>query len=90
MNLQIEHRNQINSLGRASANALRLLDLLYQKPLIKVPKVAINLGLSQPAARKAINNLQELKILTEISGKRRDRVYFYESYMGIIMEGTEL
>ncbi len=90
MNLQIEHRKQINSLGRTSANSLRLLDLLYQKPLIKVPKVAINLGLSQPAARKAINNLQELKILTEISGKRRDRVYFYESYMGIIMEGTEL
>ena len=72
------------------ANSLRLLDLLYQKPLINVLKVALHLGLSQPAARKAINNLQELDILIEISGKRRDRVYFYESYMGIIREGTEL
>ena len=90
MNLQIEHRNRINSLGRASANSLRLLDLLYQKPLINVPKVAVHLGLSQPAARKAINNLQKLEILTEISGKRRDRVYFYESYMDIIREETDL
>lgn len=89
MDLQAQNRIMVNKLGKASPTALRLLDLLYQLPVVSVPIVAKKLSLSPPAARKAINNLEGIGILREISGKRRDRLYSYETYMGIIREGTE-
>jgi ribosomal protein S25 len=52
--------------------------------------VARNLGISSPAAGKAVKNLAKLGILTEVSGKKRDRVFLHESYLSIIREGTEL
>lgn len=90
MDLQAKHRVLVNTLGKASPTAIRLLDILYQHPLVSVPMVSKKLDLSAPAARKAINNLEQLDILREISGKRRDRLYLYDSYMNIIREGTEV
>jgi hypothetical protein len=52
--------------------------------------VARELGISAPAAGKAVNNLVSLDILKEVSGKKRDRVFLHETYLAIIMEGTEL
>jgi Fic family protein len=57
MDLQAEHRQIVNSLGKASPSAIRLLDILYQQPIVSVPFVSKKLGFSSPAARKAINNL---------------------------------
>jgi Fic family protein len=82
--LQTEHLQKISTLKKASATAIRLLDLLYSQPLVSVPSVAKKLKVTAPAARKAINNLEKLKILKEISGKKRDRVYLYEPYFSII------
>jgi len=90
MDLQAKHRILVNSLGKAASTAMRLLELLYQQPFVSVPVAEKKLELSAPAARKAINNLENIGILKEISGKRRDRLYLYESYMDIIREGTEL
>ena len=90
MDLQAKHRILVNSLGKAASTAMRLLELLYQQPFVSVPATEKKLELSAPAARKAINNLENIGILKEISGKRRDRLYLYEAYMDIIKEGTEL
>lgn len=84
MNLQTEHRQKISSLKKASATAMRLLELLYQQPLISVSSVTKYLNISAPAARKAINNLESLRMLKEISGKKRDRAYLYEPYFSIV------
>jgi len=90
IDLQDAHRKKISLLGRVALTSLRLLDLLYQQPVVSVSFVVRELKLSPPAARKAIKNLEQLNILKEMSGKKRDRVYLYEPYMTIIMEGTEL
>jgi Fic family protein len=90
MDLQAKHRVLVNTLGKASSTGMRLLDMLYQQPLVSVPIVVRKLDVSSPAARKAINNLERLGILKEISGKKRNRLFMYDSYMNIIREGTEL
>ena len=90
MDLQAEHRQMVNSLSKASPSAVKLLDLLYQQPIVSVAYVSKELGFSSPAARKAINNLERLGILREISGKKRNRLYLYYAYMSIIREGTEV
>lgn len=90
MDLQSKDRVLVNTLGKASPTAFRLLDLLFEYPVISSPSVSKKLELSPPAARRAINNLEQLGILKEISGKKRDRLYAYDAYVEIIREGTEL
>jgi biotin operon repressor len=65
------------------------LNLLYKQPQVSVQFVAKTLNLSAPAARKAINNLEKLGILAEVSGRKRNRRHRYQSYVQIIEEGTD-
>jgi Fic family protein len=60
--------------------------MLYQYPIVTVPSLSKKLELSQPPVRAAINALEELGILREVSGKKRDKVYSYRSYLNIIDE----
>jgi len=48
------------------------------------------LGVTAPSVRSAVKNLEKLRILREITGKQRDRVYIYDPYMKILDKGTEL
>lgn len=90
MDLMAVDRQKAAGLGKAAPTALALLELLYRRPYVTIPHVARELGISSPAAGKAVNNLAGLDILTEVSGKKRDRVFLHESYLSIIREGTEV
>lgn len=90
MDLIAVDRQKVAGLGKAAPTALALLDLLYRRPYVTIPYVVGELGISSPAAGKAVNNLVTLGILTEVSGKKRDRVFLYEPYLAIIREGTEV
>jgi len=46
------------------------------------------LGVTAPTVRSAVKNLEKLRILREITGKQRDRVYVYDPYMKILDKGT--
>jgi Fic family protein len=47
------------------------------------------LNTSKPTAAKAIRVLEKLKILREISGRRRDRVFAYDEYLRLLGKDTE-
>jgi Fe2+ or Zn2+ uptake regulation protein len=40
--------------------------------------------ISRPTITDALENLQELGIVREMTGKERYRVYAYDSYLGIL------
>lgn len=86
LNLQAKHSTLLVNLGKASDSALKLLDLLYKNPIQTVGSVSNSLKLSAPSSRKAINNLVSLGILKEITGKKRDREYWYKEYLSILIE----
>jgi Fic family protein len=90
MDLMSLDRQKAAGLGKAAPTAMALLELLYRRPYVTIPYVARELGISSPAAGKAVTNLVMLGIMTEVSGKKRDRVFLHESYLSIIREGTEL
>jgi len=90
LDLQRAHSLLVNSLGRSAPIATRLLDMLFRQPLVSVPSTAKALDVSAPAARNAINCLQELGILREVSGKRRNRFYMYDKYLSIIKHGSNI
>ena len=89
LRLFADDRAKIDQLGRSAGSALRVHLLLQESPILSVPRAARQLSLSAPTVRTAVNNLQRLGLLREVSGKQRDRVYVYHPYMTILAEGTE-
>jgi Fic family protein len=82
-------RDRIEGLGRPSASALRVHQLLQQKPIVGIPDAAQRLGLSAPTIAKSIQHLEVLGIVREITGKQRGRLFVYDGYLDILNRGTE-
>jgi len=66
---------------KATMTAVRLLDILPMRPFITAPQALYALKTTKPTANKAIETLQEVGILRETTGRRRDRVYAYHDYL---------
>jgi Fic family protein len=82
-------RTRIHQLGRAAATALRVHDLAVKRVVVKPPRAAQALGLSEPPVYGAIARLEEAGILREVTGRARGKTYVYGEYMDILNEGTE-
>ncbi|HEY0458765.1 MAG TPA: Fic family protein [Pyrinomonadaceae bacterium] len=83
-------RQKIEGLGRAAASALRIHELLQKKPIISVPMASKELNLSAPTVRNSIDKLKEIGLVKEITGKKRDRLFSYQSYLDILQAETEV
>lgn len=82
-------RARIEPKGRRAGSALRLHEALKLRPILSLPEVCRSTGLSFPAASSAMSLLTELGIAREITGKRRNRLFVYDQYLGALNEGTE-
>ena len=89
LNLFDEDRRKVENLGRKAGSAHRVHDLLRRHPITTIRKATKQLNLTAPTVRSAIESLEQLDIVREITGKRRDRIYIYERYVKILDEGTE-
>lgn len=83
LRLRDEHRSQIDDLG---INGLRLLDRLFDRPLVNVATVQHLIGVSWPTANKLIGDLQARDILDEMTGHRRNRVFRYSPYLALLRD----
>lgn len=81
-------RQRIHELGRAAATALRVHDFAVRYVVLRPAPVAARLELSEPPVYAAINRLEELGILREVTGRRRGKVYAYDKYLSLLNEGT--
>jgi Fic family protein len=73
-----------------SVMAVRLFEALGQHPIVTIARVTELLEITKPTATKAVNTLVDAGILTETSGRRRDRTYSYAAYLDRLRVGTEL
>ncbi len=74
----------------SSVMAVRLFEALGQHPIVTIARVTELLEITKPTATKAVNTLVDAGILTETSGRRRDRIYSYSAYLDRLRVGTEL
>ena len=88
--LSERHRELIHGLGRASASALQVHRVLMQRPIVSVGAVAELTGLTFVTANRALGHLQELGIVAELTGQRRNRLFSYTSFIEALDRGTEL
>jgi Fic family protein len=84
-----EDRVRIRALGRPAASTLRVHELLQRQPIIGIVPASKQLKVTHPTVMKALAHLQELKIVNEVTGKRRGRLFAYSRYMKILDRGTE-
>ena len=84
LSLREQHRLAITEkLGRAAAKGYRVLEHLYQHPIVSVNEVQTLIGTTYPAANDLVARLVECGILTEITGQQRNRRYMYQSYIDL-------
>ncbi len=80
--LRDRDRDRVSAaLGRRSPNGLALLDRLYSQPVVSAKLVERELGVSQPTATALVNDLSEIGLLREMTGKKRYRLFTYHEYL---------
>ena len=82
-------RTRVLAAPNASVTAARLLEQLPRHPMLTTPAAARLLDTSTPTASKAIGVLEQLEILRESTGRRRDRTFTYARYLEILRAGTD-
>lgn len=80
--LREEHRARIaDGLGRAAGNGHRILQYLYEHPIVSAKQVQDLIGTTFAAANQIVQRLVALGILREITGYARNRRFRYEAYV---------
>ena len=79
----IDLREQHRRLLAGSAYDLKLVDHLFQTPIVSVPAAQKILGCSSPTAYTVIGRLVKQGLLQETTGRRRDRWYRYKPYLDL-------
>jgi len=82
-------QRKIATLGRASESALRVHQFMRKKPLVSVSTISKSLKLSVPTTAASLEHLKKLRIVAELTGGRRNRLFTYSAFMEILNEGTE-
>ena len=70
-------------LGTRSNNAIKVMDYLYQKPMINAKRISKILSISMNSSYKLLTDLQELNILNEVSAAKRSKNYIFTEYLRI-------
>jgi len=79
--LRERYDQQIMGLGKRTRLAHQLLLLLFSNPAITVADAAKQLGVAVSAANTLVNELEKRKILREVTGFSRNRVFVLQEYL---------
>ena len=81
LQLQKQVESEIQRLGSRVAKAKKVIDYLYQRPIIDAEKVSEVADISMPSSYRLISDLEEMNILKEVTGGQRSRTYVFENYL---------
>lgn len=81
LRLQKQTDEKLQSLRSRAANARKVTSYLYQRPLINAEKVKEVAGISLPSAYNLISDMEKMKILKEVTGGQRSRMYLFSDYL---------
>jgi len=70
----------------AAGNGHRILEYLYQHPILSVSDVREWIGATYPAANNLVARLQQLGILHEMTGQTRNRRFVYQDYLALFRD----
>lgn len=80
----------IMGLGRAAASTLVVHRALMERPIATSGWLTDKTGITPATVNKALGHLERLGIVTELTARKRNRVFSYAEYIDIMNRGTEL
>ena len=87
--LRDDHQRLVaERLGKRAPNALALLEDLFRQPVVSAKLVESMVDVSQPTASALVRDLEEIGILRERTGKRRNRLFAYQPYLDLFPGAT--
>ncbi len=85
--LRENHRTAIaDNLGYSAGNGHRVLERLYERPILSVNEVRELTGTTFPAANALVERLVKIGILNEVTGQARNRRFRYDAYVHLFDE----
>lgn len=85
--LRETHRSTItDQFGRAAGNGHRVLEHLYEHPIVSVNEVRERTGTTYSAANELVCKFVTSGILNEITGQARNRKFMFQSYIDLFRD----
>lgn len=82
-------RRIVEHLGRAAGNGHRMLERLFDQPIVSVADVRDWLQVTQAGANNLVARLERLGILREFTGYARNRRFRFEPYLRLFEDAPE-
>jgi len=79
--LRRDCEEKILKLGKRAAKAQELLRTLYSQPVMNANGIAARLRITHQSASSLIRAFEELRILSEITGRRKSRLFVFSDYL---------
>lgn len=87
LQLREQHRAAITAqLGRAAGNGHKVLESLFDRPIVAVSDVQKMTGTTYAAANSLVSRLVQLDVLSEMTGYARNRRFRYAPYVALFNE----
>ncbi len=83
-------RARIQASGRSTASPLQVHHALQRRPVATIRGLAATTKLSVPTVTAALEVLERLGMVAELTGRRRNRSFSYRRYLEVLAEGTDL
>lgn len=77
-------RQTIKRTGRSAETTIAVFNCFTRKLITDSKHIIVETGLSPATVNSALSKLQQLDIVTEITGKKRDKVYSYAMCMDVL------
>jgi len=72
--------SKLQSFGNRANNARKIIEVFYTHPIVNAQKIKDLTGLSFPSVYKLLGELELHKIVKEITGGKRHKLYLFEDY----------
>jgi Fic family protein len=84
-----EDGRRIQEQAKSTATSLLIHSYLQAKPVASIGSIAAGVSKTVTTVAATLANLQQLGIVKESTGRRRNRVFVYQRCLDLIGEGTE-
>lgn len=81
--LRQQCEEKILRLGKRASKGQALLRQLYSQPVVSPNDVAVRLEITHQSASSMIRAFEEMEILREVSGRKKDRLFLFADYVGL-------
>lgn len=83
LKLKKETELKLQSLGSKANNAQKVINYLFKRPMIEVTQIMEVADVSKRTAYNLLADLENLEILKEITGGKRDKLYVFDDYLNL-------